>query len=82
MASLLVASSLLTVAAGSPFDFLRRSEAPLITDIKQISSSWGQLSSYSENPNDIFGVKNVGMPPGCQIVSTSQKANEIITNNG
>lgn len=41
--------------------------ADLIDDISIISKYWGQLSPYSENPDNIFGVEDVGLPDGCQI---------------
>ena len=39
----------------------------LETDINAISRSWGQISNYADNAPDSFGVKNVGLPDGCQI---------------
>lgn len=39
----------------------------LLTDINVISRSWGQISTYEDNAEDYFGVKNVGLPDGCQI---------------
>jgi hypothetical protein len=41
----------------------------LLTDISQVSRSWGQISVYEDNPEDYFGVDYVGLPDGCQIVS-------------
>lgn len=69
MAELLVVSTLLAVSVGTHFDHPARSEAILISDISQISSSWGQISPYTENAENYFGVESVGMPSGCQIVS-------------
>jgi hypothetical protein len=40
----------------------------LLTDISQISRSWGQVSVYADNDEDYFGVEYVGLPDGCQIV--------------
>lgn len=42
----------------------------LLTDISQISRSWGEVSAYGDNDEDYFGVGYVGLPDGCQIVST------------
>ncbi|KAG0645648.1 Myo-inositol-hexaphosphate 3-phosphohydrolase A [Hyphodiscus hymeniophilus] len=43
----------------------------LLTDINQISRSWGQVSVYADNEEDYFGVEYVGLPDGCQIESAS-----------
>lgn len=42
----------------------------LLTDISQISRSWGQISVYADNDEDYFGVDYVGLPDGCQVVSS------------
>jgi len=47
----------------------KRSEVNIVTDISEMSRSWGQLSTYVDNPDDYFGVEAVGLPDGCQIVS-------------
>ena len=39
----------------------------LETDINAISRSWGQISNYADNAPNFFGVKNVGLPDGCQV---------------
>jgi hypothetical protein len=39
----------------------------LISDINVISKHWGQITPYSDNPDDYFSVKDVGIPDGCQI---------------
>lgn len=39
----------------------------LVSDIDFISKHWGQVSTYSENPENIFGVKDTGLPAGCQV---------------
>jgi hypothetical protein len=39
----------------------------LETDISKISRSWGQISTYADNPANYFGVQNVGLPDSCQI---------------
>lgn len=38
-----------------------------IGDVDYISHHWGQLSTYKYNTPDLFGVKQVGLPDGCQI---------------
>ena len=43
-------------------------DVKLLEDIHTISRHWGQLSPYHENPDNRFGVKDVGVPDGCQIV--------------
>lgn len=40
----------------------------LLTDINVISRYWGQISTYQDNPENYFGVQNVGLPDGCQVV--------------
>ncbi|TID18573.1 histidine phosphatase superfamily clade-2 protein [Venturia nashicola] len=59
-------SALVAVAQAVPAHKSSKS-AQLIDDIGTISKYWGQLSPYSENPDDIFGVEDVGLPDGCQI---------------
>lgn len=46
-----------------------RAAVNLLTDISQISRSWGQVSVYADNDEDYFGVGYVGLPDGCQVVS-------------
>ncbi len=41
--------------------------APLVTDISVISKFWGQISPYTDNPENYFGVQDVGLPLGCGI---------------
>ena len=43
----------------------------LISDINVISHYWGQVSAYADNPENYFGVNDVGLPDGCQIESVS-----------
>lgn len=50
----------------------------LLTDITQISRSWGQISVYADNDEDYFGVDYVGLPDGCQIVSLPPQSNSSI----
>lgn len=39
----------------------------LVSDINFISQHWGQISTYFDNPANQFGVKDVGLPEGCQV---------------
>ncbi|KAF2670479.1 histidine phosphatase [Microthyrium microscopicum] len=39
----------------------------ILTDLNDISQHWGQISPYRDNPDDYFGVQDVGLPDGCQI---------------
>lgn len=39
----------------------------VIDDIDVISKYWGQISPYSDNKPNYFGVEQVGLPDGCGI---------------
>ncbi|CAD6588651.1 MAG: hypothetical protein ASARMPREDX12_003398 [Alectoria sarmentosa] len=39
----------------------------LLTDLTTISQYWGEISPYSDNPADYFGVQDAGLPSGCQL---------------
>lgn len=39
----------------------------LLTDLNVISGYWGEISPYSDNALDYFGVQDVGLPSGCQL---------------
>ena len=39
----------------------------LLTDLSTISRYWGMLTPYSDNPPDLWGVQDAGIPAGCQI---------------
>ncbi|GAB7349237.1 hypothetical protein MBLNU459_g8398t1 [Dothideomycetes sp. NU459] len=75
----MVSSSLCIVAAATPALASLHARAStnqtLISDIGVISGYWGQISPYSDNAEDFFGVDDVGLPAGCQIeqVSTLQR---------
>jgi hypothetical protein len=47
--------------------FRRQNGNVLLTDISVISRSWGQISTYADNPDDYFGVNDVGFPDECGI---------------
>lgn len=47
--------------------FQRQNGDVLLTDISVISRSWGQISTYADNPDDYFGVYDVGLPDECGI---------------
>ncbi|POS88367.1 hypothetical protein EPUL_000106 [Erysiphe pulchra] len=50
----------------------------LVSDISKITKYWGNLSPYSDNPDELFGVEYTGLPAGCQIesVQTLQRHTE------
>ena len=43
------------------------SSANLLTDLSTISQYWGQITPYSDNPENYFGVEDVGLPSDCQV---------------
>ncbi|KAF7917579.1 hypothetical protein BELL_0117g00040 [Botrytis elliptica] len=43
--------------------------AQLLTDINRIQKYWGEMTPYSDNEDDYFGVDHVGLPEGCQVES-------------
>lgn len=53
--------------AGGARAIVNYSHPTLLEDINQISKHWGQISPYADNAADLFGVKDVGLPDGCQI---------------
>lgn len=42
--------------------------ATLLTDIQKIQKYWGEMTPYSDNAENLFGVEYVGLPAGCQVV--------------
>ena len=42
-------------------------QVDLLTDVSKISQYWGQISPYFDNPENYFGVGDVGLPLGCQV---------------
>jgi hypothetical protein len=42
----------------------------LLTDISRIQKYWGEITPYSDNAENYFGVEYVGLPDGCQVVSS------------
>jgi hypothetical protein len=66
MFNLVAFAALFAIAHAAPAA-TSSSSATLATDISVISKYWGQISPYSENPDNYFGVKDVGLPNGCQI---------------
>lgn len=67
------ASVLFAAAVGAVSRFEKRassygsSDTTLLTDMSVISRSWGQISTYGDNPDNYFGVQEVGLPDGCGI---------------
>ena len=55
----------LAVVDASPWS--KRQSAKLLTDPTVYTRSWGQISLYADNPENYFGVSDVGVPDGCQI---------------
>lgn len=39
----------------------------LLTDLSAVSRYWCSLTPYSDNPHDLWGVQDEGIPAGCQI---------------
>jgi hypothetical protein len=39
----------------------------LLTNPAEISQYWGQITPYSDNPENYFGVEYTGLPEGCQV---------------
>ncbi|KZF20409.1 3-phytase [Xylona heveae TC161] len=71
MRLLFAASAALALAQASPAGkhHAPKNEGKLryLTDINVISKYWGEISPYSDNAEDLFGVEDVGLPDGCQI---------------
>ena len=59
--------SLAALATATASAVAGRQSAQLETDLSSISRQWGQLSVYADNPENYFGVQDVGLPDGCQI---------------
>src|ERR1700750_1522977 len=60
--------SLVAVSAAVSAEPLKKKwdQTPL-TDLSVISRSWGQISTYADNPENYFGVQDIGLPAGCGI---------------
>ncbi|KAF2099065.1 phosphoglycerate mutase-like protein [Rhizodiscina lignyota] len=43
------------------------SHSAIITDLSVIQQYWGQITPYHDNTEDHFGIKDVGLPDGCQV---------------
>lgn len=74
--SIISISLLVGVVVASPVHEKRSVE--LLKDINIIQKHWGQVSPYSDNEDDHFGVEYVGLPNGCQIVSSSTCSTYIL----
>jgi hypothetical protein len=44
-----------------------RNATSLLNNIVEISKYWGQITPYSDNPENYFGVPDTGLPSNCQI---------------
>ncbi|KAI7340952.1 hypothetical protein KC340_g88 [Hortaea werneckii] len=62
IASLCTLASAVSRARDDP-----QSNPTLLQDIDKISTHWGQLSPYRDNDEQFFGVRDVGLPNGCQV---------------
>jgi hypothetical protein len=58
---------LLATNAGTVAGTRSHTNQSLVSDINFISQQWGQISTYSDNLANAFGVKDVGLPAGCQV---------------
>lgn len=54
--------------------------AKLLTDINQIQKYWGEMTPYSDNEEDYFGVEYAGLPEGCQVVRRCSLQRILIAN--
>ena len=67
-AAALAALTALVEASPAPRERRQSSgSSSLLTDLNVISSYWGQLTPYTDNAENYFGVQDVGLPDGCQI---------------
>jgi hypothetical protein len=67
MSRIITVILLASIASASPKSWFKRQDPSLLTDLSVISRSWGQISTYADNPENYFGVQNVGLPDGCGI---------------
>ena len=61
--------TVLCLPAAEGRNLLRRTanSTKLLTDLSVISQYWGEISPYSDNAADYFGVEDAGIPSGCQL---------------
>ena len=57
----------LTAAQARNFPPETANTTKLLTDLATVSQYWGEISPYSDNAANYFGVKDVGVPSGCQV---------------
>ncbi|KAF1349733.1 histidine phosphatase superfamily [Delphinella strobiligena] len=84
MISPIAFSALSVLAASAPALAASSINTTVISDLSVISQYWGQISPYSDNAENYFGVDDVGLPNGCQIeqVHTLQRhANRFPTSS-
>jgi hypothetical protein len=67
MLKTLIVFSLTALGKASSNQAFDKRDVTLLTDLSVISRSWGQISTYADNSDDHFGVKDVGLPDGCGI---------------
>ena len=64
-----VVGLLVDIASALPWKSEEKRDVELLKDIKLISKHWGQITPYSDNDENYFGIDYVGLPDGCQVVS-------------
>jgi hypothetical protein len=57
----------LAITNALPGHLEKKWDQTLLTDLSVISRSWGQVSTYADNPENYFDVNDVGLPEGCGI---------------
>lgn len=64
-----IVGTFLTLAISEARHLPRQASASanLLTDLSTISQYWGEITPYSDNAENYFGVEDVGVPSGCQI---------------
>lgn len=67
MWSILAVYFLLLITEARVYPRQASSAAGLLMDVNIISQYWGQISPYSDNPENYFGVEDVGLASGCQV---------------
>ena len=58
---------LLTLAEAHNISRQTPNTTELLTDLTAISQYWGEISPYTDNAADYFGVKDAGIPASCQL---------------
>ena len=61
MRSLTLLAAFIALTSASPTRRRAPASSKLLTDIDEIQKYWGQLTPYSNNAEDLFGVEDVGL---------------------